>query len=905
MTLRMKTILGIALIEALVLAVLIVSGMHWLKDSNEQRLETSSRQLVSVFAKATRDAVLASDLAYLDSFAASIVSEHNLAYIRITDGDGTELAVHGDYQGVDRQVKPVDAQDEVYDVASEIRVGSHSFGLVEMGVRVDGLQQLLNHVAQSSLILAGVEMVLVALFSLALGTYLMTRLDRLKCGVEEVGRCGPGTQIEINGNDEVSRVGEAFNRMSRSLAEAQQALELEHRHQLALAAKVKELAQVAECARDAIVITNADGEITWVNGAFEQLTGYRLAELDGQTPGRLLQGQNTDPETVAKIRRSLADNQPVRVEILNYHKRGMPYWVELDISPVFNEQGGVERFIAVQRDVTERYRVERQLEAALESATKATQAKSEFLANMSHEIRTPMNAVMGISELLLEEITEPHHQAQLRLIHQSADNLVAIINDILDYSKIEAGKLTLQHEPFDLPQVCEHALALCAYQAGQKGLHLLLSLPAAFPGRVMGDKGRINQVLINLLGNAIKFTESGHVKLSVTEEVSSRHQSRYCIAVEDTGIGIPADRLPHIMDKFEQVDNSATREYQGTGLGLAICKRLVGLFGGQLTVRSTPGQGSCFSFQMTLTHDGETVGREAPILAEQSVVVVDAYAPRQQVTRQVLERLGADVASFPSVEAAEQAGAVTKAAFMVVGQQALTGNMPWCRRTGIQIPLIVLNHGPVDEGQVPQGPWRVLNQPVTAAKLVALLADTVLTRPSLPGQSSTSQELSGTGQGLPDTQPSDTEVPEAVGPLTILLAEDSPINRLLVEKMLAHTPAELVMAENGAEAIARYAEVEPDLVLTDISMPIKNGYEVTAAIRAMQAQAGAHQCPIIGLSAHAMKEEQQQSLAAGMDDYLTKPVRKAQLLAMIQRWSAPSGDASALGQQDGLGIRRL
>ncbi|UTV26743.1 hybrid sensor histidine kinase/response regulator [Photobacterium atrarenae] len=890
MTLRMKTILGIALIEALVLAVLIVSGLHWLKESNERQLEISSRQLVSVFAKASRDAVLASDLSYLDSFAASIVSEHNLAYIRITDGNGTELAEHGDYRGVEQGVMPSEAQDCVYDVASDIRIGERRFGLVEMGVRVDGLQQLLHYATQSSLILAGIEMILVALFSFALGTYLMTRLDCLRLGVEEVGRCGPGTQIEIQGNDEVSRVSEAFNQMSRSLADAQQSLAQEHQQQLALAAKVKELAQVAEFARDAIVITDAEGRITWVNSAFEQLSGYSLVELLGQTPGRLLQGEQTDPQAVKAIRQSLASNQPIRVEILNYHKCGASYWVELDISPVFNEQGGVERLIAVQRDVTERLGVARQLESALESATKATQAKSEFLANMSHEIRTPMNAVMGISELLLEEIQDARHQTQLRLIHQSADNLVTIINDILDFSKIEAGKLLLQEEPFELQQLLEGALALCAYQAGQKGVHLLLEMPPVLPNRVIGDKGRLNQVLINLLGNAIKFTVSGHVKLSLVEEVCGPRESCFLIRVEDTGIGIPAARLPHIMDKFEQVDNSATRAYQGTGLGLAICKRLVGLFGGQLAVRSCEGKGSCFSVQLTLRHEGERITCSGGEIGGGSawhnaqVIVVDGYAPRRDVIQNMLRTVGTQVVTAASVEAVQS---LPQASVILIGQQELVEHLSWCYRVGGQVPLVVLSHGPVGETQVPVGPWSVINQPVTPAKL----AEFICGEPTRPGHpryealQALQQPLQGVGLLPVQGRQPEPVKPEALGPMTILLAEDSPINRLLVEKMLARTEVTLVMAENGEQAIELYANTAPDLVLTDISMPLKNGYEVTAAIRAQQACSGAHQCPIIGLSAHAMKEELQQSRDAGMDDYLTKPVRKADLLAMIARWS--------------------
>ncbi len=894
MSLRIKTIIGIAFIEALMLAVLIYSGLSWLKTSNEKQLQTSSQQLVSVFAKATQDAVLSSDLAYLDSFAEAIVSEHKLAYVRIIDRNSRELARHGQFEGVDTSAKPSESEDGVYDVSSDIMVNGLFFGSVEMGVRVDGLRTLLESATTLSLTLAGVELLLVALFSFALGTYLMKRLELLRKGVEEVGASGPGKQIEVKGNDEVASVSRAFNQMSLSLYEAQVSIEQEHKQKAVLSEQVTELAQVAEHARDAIIITNSEGQITWVNRSFELLSGYKMDDVIGKSPGRLLQGKQTDPRSIARLSEGIRCQQPVRVEILNYDRSGMPYWIDLDVSPVKDkETGEVQRFIAVQRDVTERRYVEQQLESALERATKATKAKSEFLANMSHEIRTPMNAIMGMSELLMEESQNEGQQEQLQIIHQSADNLVTIINDILDYSKIEAGKLTLRNEPFDLASILESSMALCAFHAEQKGIRLMMDMPSNTKTTVIGDKGRVNQILLNLIGNAVKFTNSGHIKLSLRSENFYQH-TRFTIAVEDTGVGIPSHRLPYIMDKFEQVDNSATRQHQGTGLGLAICKRLVGLFGGHLTVSSQEGVGSTFTFTLELLRDEDnSMQASSSKHSGCKVLYIDDYEPQVETITRTMSDMGLDVIHVRTVEDAlvalfEDMITVDFALIDVNASYAfdrekiaaLKNLHQHIRQKALPVTIFSPNRiGKACDATVDE--LIMVNNPLTRGRLAKLLDEHMLEH----------------GERTVDKLPEGCDGIE-LKPITILIAEDSPINRLLVEKMLANTPLKLLMAENGEEALALYERHKPDMVISDISMPKKDGYELTAAIRKKQLEAGWECCPVIALSAHAMKEEQQKSLLAGMDDYLTKPVRKVDLIAMINRWSSHDEAITPINQAD-------
>ncbi|HCG7986670.1 TPA: response regulator [Vibrio parahaemolyticus] len=860
MTLRSKTIIGIALIEALALGVLIISGLNWFKSSNETSLEVGSQNLVSVFAQASRDAVIATDLAYLDSFARSVVSEHKLAYIRIVNQDGIELTLQGDYTGVDTNVRPFDASDGVYDVAKAITLGDQTFGVVEMGVHVEHVHQMLSFATHASLVIAFVEMSLVALFSFALGSYLMKRLDLLRTGVIKVSQQGPGSQISISGNDEVTRVGEAFNQMSRSLAQAQNKLQQEHQTQQQLSAKISQLAEVAEHARDTIIITHPDGTIAWVNSAFEQLTEYSLEEVVGKSPGELLQGEDTDANTVALLSQSVRSHSPVRVEILNYTKSRRPYWVELELSPVFDENGELLRFIAVERDITDRREMEKRLSSALDKSKKATQAKSEFLANMSHEIRTPMNAIMGISEILLENENRREPRELLLLLHKSANNLVTIINDILDYSKVEAGKLTLVEEEFDLRSLVESCTALCAYQADKKNLKLLVDMPLAMNTVVVGDKGRINQILLNLIGNAVKFTDEGHVLLKVRES-----ELGFDFSVSDTGIGIPKDRLTHIMDKFEQVDTSATRRHEGTGLGLAISKRLISMYNGELCVHSDFGNGSCFSFSLQLPKRSQPHSEPKELNANR-LLLIDDYLPRVEHLMRLAKEIGIEVTHSNDWAAAQSLGRDLDDFDRIIASvnnaqdrdalYELDATESAAKRVLFIAPCVM------EEGLA----WscerdRLLSQPVTQHKLQTLLSSKIQKRRALSSQDN------------PD-----------FSNLHLLVAEDSHINRILIEKMLQDTGVKLTLAEDGVEAVELYKQLSPDLVITDISMPNKDGFGVTKDIRELQENGEFPWCPIVAFSAHAMQEEQQKSIALGMNDYLTKPVQKSDLLDMIAKW---------------------
>ena len=434
------------------------------------------------------------------------------------------------------------------------------------------------------------------------------------------------------------------------------------------------LSIVASSTDNMVIITDAQGRTEWVNRAFTELTGHALADIAGRKPGELLQGPQTDPQAVARIAQALREGRSVREELLNHTRSGRPYWVALQITPVLDARGRIERFVSVQADITERKRQERtileqnaqleervrartaELARAKELAEAATQAKSQFLANMSHEIRTPLNAIIGLSHLCLDTPLQPRQQDYLAKIEQAGQNLMHIVNDILDFSKIEAGSLDLELVPFAVAEVGSRVVALLSESARAKGLELGVELAPEVPEALMGDALRLEQVLLNLCGNAVKFTHRGSVRLVIGLKALDADTAELAFEVRDTGIGITPEQTGRLFQPFTQADSSTTREFGGTGLGLAICRRLVERMGGQIGVRSEPGVGSTFHFtarfgraraaraatSLMASDDAELEALRRRLEGARLLVVEDNEF-NQQVVRELLESAGAEV----------------------------------------------------------------------------------------------------------------------------------------------------------------------------------------------------------------------------------------------------------------------
>lgn len=378
---------------------------------------------------------------------------------------------------------------------------------------------------------------------------------------------------------------------------------------IALAKRQKEaqrLSLVARNAHDSVLLLERDGRIAWVNNAFTRITGYGPQEAIGRFPGDLLNGPETDSGVVAALNDALARGVPFRGEIQNRTKTGEMIWIETNQVPVIDEAGEVDVIIAIERDVTAAKQHQREMTLARQAAEEGARAKSEFLATMSHEIRTPMNGVIGMADLLVESGLSADQRVYAETIRSSAQALLTIINDVLDLSRLDASRMTLDPVDFDLKSCVQEPVRLLRPQARKKGLSLRLDIAGEGGHRLHGDDSRLRQILINLIGNAIKFTKQGGITVRVRSaragdgDGDGDGATSLRIEVEDTGIGIPKDKQEHIFERFAQADASTTREYGGTGLGLTISRMLIEEMGGTITVRSEPGQGACFEISLCL-----------------------------------------------------------------------------------------------------------------------------------------------------------------------------------------------------------------------------------------------------------------------------------------------------------------
>jgi two-component system sensor histidine kinase/response regulator len=434
--------------------------------------------------------------------------------------------------------------------------------------------------------------------------------------------------------------------------------------------EIAKLSLVASCTDNLVVITGADGRVEWVNRAFVQRTGFALDDMIGRAPGQLLQGPGTDAAAVARISQAIAEGVSVREELLNYTRGGEPYWVSLQITPVRGAAGRLEHFVSVQTDITDKKRQDqalldqkedlerhvamrtRELVKAKDDAEAATRAKSAFLANMSHEIRTPLNAIVGFAHLCLQTALDPKQRDYVTKTEQAARSLMQIVNDVLDFSKIEAGRLVLEQAPFELRRVLAQVDAIAGSTARRKALDFDIRVAPDVPDALQGDAMRIEQVLLNLASNAVKFTERGSVAIGVERASDFGPTVDLRFHVQDTGIGISPSQLQRLFAPFSQADESTARLYGGTGLGLAICDRLVHAMGGAMLVDSEPGRGSTFTFTARFGRadaQGRTrapgaaptdLDRVRERLAGRRVLVVEDNEFNQIVLRDLLQGVG-------------------------------------------------------------------------------------------------------------------------------------------------------------------------------------------------------------------------------------------------------------------------
>ncbi|MFQ5571664.1 MAG: two-component regulator propeller domain-containing protein [Rhodothermales bacterium] len=641
--------------------------------------------------------------------------------------------------------------------------------------------------------------------------------------------------------------------------------------------ELKQLSLVARETDNAVFILDADGRLEWANEGFMRMTGYTLDTLK-QARGETVQEVSSSPDIAEMFRRAVEDKVSILYEAPFTTIDGRDLWLASTMSPITAEDGTVRKVVVVDTDITEHKALEAELIDAREAALEAVRVKSEFLANMSHEIRTPMNGVIGMTSLLLDTNLAAEQKEFVQVIRTSGEALLAIINDILDFSKIEAGKIELEEQAFDLHTVIEEALDLVARKATEKQLELAYFVDEAVPPTVQGDVTRVRQVLTNLLSNAVKFTPEGEITVSVAAQPVEASLYEIHFAVRDTGIGIPADRMNRLFESFSQVDTSTTRKYGGTGLGLAISKRLSELMGGTMWVESEVDVGSTFHFSICVpsVSDAERMkvaDKKVHLRGKRLLIVDDNATNRRMLTIQT-QRWGMEVYEVTSgMEALAwfDQGHTCDVAILDMQMPEMDGLM-LARKMAAQkstalLPLVMLS----SMGKRSSLEGTRLTAWLTKPAKKNQLFDT-LVRALAPEASTTTASEAGVSI--------DSGMAREL-PLRILLAEDNVVNQKVLQQFLMRLGYRADVVANGFEVLDALERSRYDVVLMDVQMPEMDGLEATRRIRTTREPSD---WPwIIAITANATLEDQQQCYDAGMDDYLSKPVRIDDLVKALQQ----------------------
>jgi len=624
---------------------------------------------------------------------------------------------------------------------------------------------------------------------------------------------------------------------------------------------------------DVILRKDRDGSLTFVNQVFCDTFDLSRSEALGKKfAPDLPEGEK--PRLLGSFAGLALPPYRVRHDQRVMTVRG-PRWFVWEEFAIRDDEGRLNEIQTVGRDITDRKATEERLGEALRQAEAANQSKSQFLATMSHEIRTPMNGVLGMIGFLLDTDLTPAQRSHASAVQRSGEALLTIINDILDFSKIESGKFNLTSAPFNITTLVEQACELMAPAAFEKGIDIAGHVNADVPSELVGDESRLRQILINLIGNAVKFTQSGGVFVSVElgSPATAEETTTITIKVEDTGIGLSEAECEKIFGEFAQAEQGHDRRFEGTGLGLTITRRLARVMGGDVAVTSKEGRGSCFSVTVALSARKQSAPRLPKTLQGRRAVVAVTSAMTGRAVAAMLKDMGAEVVISQTLEGDYD---------LLITETGITEEISATQATDV---FLLTSPGEALPDQFEATYRGYLMRPIRTTSFVERLT-------SPPQTPQPEKETPGVSRQATDTQ-AQPPAPK-IGAMKVLVAEDNELNATLTRMMVERAGHVPHMVESGAEAFAAMEEAAPgtyDLVFMDLHMPLMDGYEATRRIRALGPSKGA--VPIIALTANVMEEDRKACLKAGMDDYLSKPVDPADLAAMLEAWRDKQSENAA------------
>jgi PAS domain S-box-containing protein len=841
---------------------------------HSSRLKRELNETLTFMAPLIADQAIIGEYAVISQLLNNQVKKGEVESFQWTDKDGRKLVALDKPDLLDAPswftgIAPIDRAEEI----TEVTLGGVGYGHLRAAMTTT---KAYNRLWQQ--FVKQLQIVAVTLFLMLQFIWLIFRgnLGTLRMLAEGANRFSQGdyaVRIEPEGSPEVSSAAEAFNNMANNIEGLIASLGKSE-------SKNKLLATIVEQSSEAIWTRDLAGTITSWNSGAAAMFGYPPAEAVGRA---LNVGESTPEEEQAR-RQRLAAGHKFSYDAKAITRVGTAIDIQVAVAPLLDDANQCIGSIAVARDVTQHKRSEEALRLAREAAEAASHAKSSFLARMSHEIRTPMNGVLGMTELLLETGLTATQRKYAETVQRSGQNLLGIINDLLDFSKIEAGKLELENVDMDLRRTIEDVVDLLAERAHSKGLELACSIPANLPTHVKGDPLRLGQVLTNLVGNAIKFTEQGSVVIRVASVEDGAKKVTMRFEVSDTGVGISRDAQSRIFDEFSQADGSTTRKHGGSGLGLAISKQLVEMMGGSIEVESAPGAGSTFAFTASLEKQEHVPMEATPMgmLTGVRALIVESTAINRGILHAQMSNWGMTnrVAATPEQAIELLAEAATRGAPFDIaivdlglpGMDALELARAIRARSDIgKVRLVMLTRRQVDiRNARDAGIDACLSKPVRQTVLYECLVNV------MAGQTQEAVASPAVREPL-------AAVPPGMRG-TILLVEDNLINQQVALGILQIQGYNVTVVNNGREALDAHQHGAFDLILMDCHMPEMDGFEATREIRARERASAGKRLPIIALTANAMAQDRDACLDAGMDDHLSKPFSMLTLQEMLDRW---------------------